>query len=149
MGADIEIHSDYLIIDSQKQLKATNIKTLHYPGFPTDLQQPFVTLLTSAKGVSHVEETIYENRFMNIPYLNKMGANIQVKDTIATMLGPTKLKGLEVKATDLRAGASLLVASLIAEGGTIITDINHLLRGYEEIVEKLTNVGAKIEIKEI
>ena len=149
MGADIEIHSDYLIIDSQKQLKATNIKTLHYPGFPTDLQQPFVTLLTSAKGVSHVEETIYENRFMNIPYLNKMGANIQVKDTIATILGPTKLKGLEVKATDLRAGASLLVASLIADGKTIITDINHLLRGYEEIVEKLTNVGAKIEIKEI
>lgn len=76
----------------KKQLKATNIKTLHYPGFPTDLQQPFVTLLTSAKGVSHVEETIYENRFMNIPYLNKMGANIQVKDTICNHSWTNKIK---------------------------------------------------------
>lgn len=149
MGANVEINSDYLIIDSQNVLTKTNIETTYYPGFPTDLQQPFVSLLTQAKGVSEVIENIYENRYMNVLYLNKMGANIHVLDNKATITGPTKLKGMEVKATDLRAGASLLVASLIAEGETIITNIEHLLRGYEEIVEKLTNVGAKIEIKEI
>ncbi len=149
MGVNLEIYSDYLIIDSQNKLTATDIKTLQYPGFPTDLQQPFVTLLTQVKGVSHVEETIYENRFMNIPYLNKMGANIHINNQTLEILGPTKLKGSNVKATDLRAGASLLIAALIADGKTTITDIEHLLRGYEEIVEKLTNVGAKIEIKEI
>ena len=94
-------------------------------------------------------ETIYENRFMNIPYLNKMGANIHTENKTATILGPTKLTGKEVVATDLRAGASLLIAGLVADGETIITEINHLLRGYEEIVEKLTNIGAKIEIEEI
>lgn len=149
MGANIEIYDDYLIIDNQNELTAIDISTLQYPGFPTDLQQPFVTLLTQAKGVSHVIENIYENRFMNIPYLNQMGSSIKVLEKTATILGPTKLSASNVKATDLRAGASLLVASLIAEGETTITDIDHLLRGYEEIVEKLTNVGAKIEIKEI
>lgn len=149
MGANIDIKPDYLIIDSQNHLTKIDMETLHYPGFPTDLQQPFVSLLTQAKGISQVKENIYENRFMNVSYLNKMGANIHVEDNKATIIGPTKLKGCEVKATDLRAGASLLIASLIADGETVITDIEHLLRGYEEIVEKLTNVGAKIEIKEI
>ena len=149
MGVNVEIHDDYLFVDSQDKIKAVDIKTQEYPGFPTDLQQPFVTLLTQAKGVSHVIETIYENRFMNVPYLNQMGSNIHVKDNTLTITGPNKLKGGLVKATDLRAGASLLIAALIADGETTITEINHLLRGYEEIVEKLTNVGAKIEIKEI
>jgi len=149
MGANIEIYQDYLIIDSSNKLKAINTITSTYPSFPTDLQQPFVSLLTQADGISEMQETIYENRFMNIPYLNQMGANIQVIANKATITGPTKLNGKEVKATDLRAGASLLVAGLIADGETIITDINHLLRGYEQIIEKLTNVGAKIEIKEI
>ena len=148
MGSDLEIHDDYLIINSSK-LNAISLKTSGYPGFPTDLQQPFVSLLTQAKGKSTMTETIYENRFMNIPYLNKMGANIHVENKTATILGPTKLTGKEVVATDLRAGASLLIAGLVAEGETIITEINHLLRGYEEIVEKLTNIGAKIEIEEI
>ncbi len=149
MGANIEIHRDYLIIDSQGKLQGTNIETHEYPGFPTDLQQPFVALLTQAKGVSNVLETIYENRFMNIPYLNQMGANIHIEGNSLIITGPTKLTGTMVKATDLRAGASLLIAGLVATGETIITDINHILRGYEEIVEKLTNVGAKIEIEEI
>ena len=149
MGVNIEIYKDYLLVDSSNQLNATNLETAVYPGFPTDLQQPFVTLLTQAKGKSMVTEKIYENRFMNIPYLNKMGANIHIEGKQATILGPTKLKGTEVEATDLRAGASLLIAGLIANGETTITEINHLLRGYEEIGEKLTNIGAKIEIKEI
>ncbi len=148
MGSDLEIHDDYLIINSSK-LNAISLKTSGYPGFPTDLQQPFVSLLTQAKGKSTMTETIYENRFMNIPYLNKMGANIHTENKTATILGPTKLTGKEVVATDLRAGASLLIAGLVADGETIITEINHLLRGYEEIVEKLTNIGAKIEIEEI
>ncbi len=149
MGANIDIHKDYLIIDNRNPLNKTEVKTDYYPGFPTDLQQPFTTLLTQCIGESSIEENIYENRFMNVPYLNKMGANIKTKDRKATVIGPTKLKGTEVIATDLRAGASLLVASLIADGQTTIKEVNHLLRGYEEIVEKLTNVGAKIEIKEI
>ena len=149
MGANIDIHSDYLIIDNQNKYKCIDVKTDYYPGFPTDLQQPFTTLLTQAEGTSFIEENIYENRFMNIPYLNLMGANITTHERTAKVIGPTKLKGCEVIATDLRAGASLLIAALIADGETTIKEINHLLRGYEEIVEKLTNVGAKIEIKEI
>ncbi len=149
MQVNLDIHEDYLVVNNQNKLIATDIMTAPFPNFPTDLQQPFVTLLTQAQGKSSVKETIYENRFMNIPYLNKMGANIQINQKTATILGATKLVGSEVKATDLRAGASLLIAGLIAEGKTIITDINHILRGYEEIVEKLTNVGAKIEIEEI
>ena len=149
MGANIDIHKDYLIIDNSNRLNKTEVKTDYYPGFPTDLQQPFTTLLTQCIGESSIEENIYENRFMNVPYLNKMGANIKTKNRKAFITGPTKLKGTEVIATDLRAGASLLVASLIADGKTTIKEVNHLLRGYEEIVEKLTNVGAKIEIKEI
>ena len=149
MGANIDIHKDYLIIDSQNILNNINIKTDYYPGFPTDLQQPFTTLLTQCDGESLVEENIYENRFMNIPYLKKMGANIEVNGKIAKIIGPTKLIGTEVIATDLRAGASLLIGALVADGKTTIKDIHHILRGYEEIVEKLTNVGAKIEIKEI
>jgi len=149
MGADLEINEDYIIINAVNNLMATNIKTLGYPGFPTDLQQPFTTLLTQAYGESEVHETIYENRYMNIDYLNQMGANIKVNGRFANIVGPTKLKGSLVKATDLRAGASLLLASLKASGKTTITNIEHILRGYEEIVEKLTNIGAKIEIKEI
>lgn len=149
IGVNLEIKNDYLIVDSQNKLQKVNVETLHYPGFPTDLQQPFTSLLTQAKGVSEVYENIYENRFMNVEYLNKMGANIHVDNNHATIIGPTKLKGTTVCATDLRAGASLLVAALIADGKTTITNIEHLLRGYEEIVEKLTNVGAKMEIEEI
>ncbi len=149
MGSDIEINEDYIIINAVNNLMATNIKTLGYPGFPTDLQQPFTTLLTQSYGESEVLETIYENRYMNVFYLNEMGANIKVEGRLAKISGPTKLKGSKVVATDLRAGASLLLAGLKAEGKTTITNIEHILRGYEEIVEKLTNIGAKIEIKEI
>lgn len=149
MGSNIEIFNDYLIINKVKKLKPFNIKTDYYPGFPTDLQQPITTLLTQCDGISTIEENIWENRFMNVPYLNMMGSNIKIDGKTCIVEGKTKLTGCEVVATDLRAGACLLIASLIAEGETTIKEIKHLLRGYEEIVEKLTNVGAKIEIKEI
>lgn len=149
MGADISINDDYIIINAVNNLMAADIKTQCYPGFPTDLQQPFTTLLTQVYGESEVNETIYENRFMNIPYLQDMGADIKIDGRFAKIKGPTPLKGTKVVATDLRAGASLLIAALKASGTSQITNIEHILRGYEEIVEKLTNIGAKIEIKEI
>ena len=149
MGVDLEINPDNVVVNAHDNLTSVDIKTLGYPGFPTDLQQPMVTLLTQARGKSVVEETIYENRFMNIPYLNKMGANISTKERKATILGPNKLHGCEVEATDLRGAASLLLAALKADGKTIIKNIDYLLRGYEDIIEKLTNLGAKIELKEI
>ena len=149
MGADIDIHNDSVIINAHDNLTAVDIKTQGYPGFPTDLQQPFVTLLTQAHGKSEVTETIYENRFMNVKYLNKMGAHISVKERTATILGPNKLPGATVEATDLRGAASLLLAALKANGKTTITNVEHLLRGYSDIIEKLSNLGAKIELKEI
>lgn len=149
MGVDLEVNQDNVIVNAHDNIKAVNIETKGYPGFATDLQQPLVTLLTQAKGKSEVVETIYENRFMNTTYLNKMGANISVKERKATILGPNKLHGAEVEATDLRGGASLLLAALKADGKTIIKNADYILRGYADIVEKLSNLGAKIELKEI
>ena len=106
-------------------------------------------MLTQAEGTSLFEETIWENRMGHVPSLNKMGANIEVNGMNAIIKGPTKLKGCEVIATDLRGGAALVLAGLTAEGTTIISDIEHILRGYENIVGKLTQVGAKIELQEI
>ena len=113
------------------------------------MQQPITTLLTQCSGVSTLEETIYENRFQNVPYLNNMGANIEIHGRKIKIKGKTDLKGCEVVATDLRAGACLVLAGLVAEGKTVINDIEHVLRGYENIIEKLSNVGAKIKIEEI
>lgn len=149
MGVELDVQQDYILVNKTEDLKGVSIKTQTYPGFPTDLQQPFMTLLTQCYGKSTVEETIYENRFMQVPFLEKMGANITVKDRKATIEGPTELQGSVVEATDLRAGASLVAAALAAKGTTTIKNVEHILRGYEEIVEKLTNIGAKIEIKEI
>ena len=149
IGVDMEIGADYVIVSKPEKYKATSLKTAVYPGFATDLQQPFTVLLTQSNGKSKVTETIWENRFMHIPYLNSLGADITIKNQTATILGPHKLVGTEVVATDLRAGAAMVAAALLAEGKTTITNVEHILRGYEHIVEKLTEVGAKIEIKEI
>ena len=149
IGTDVEVGTDYVLISKSDHYKPTNIKTLVYPGFPTDLQQPFSVLLTQCEGKSKVTETIFENRFMHIPYLKDLGADVTVKNQTATIIGPSKLKGTSVVATDLRAGASMVAAGLLAEGKTTITNAEHILRGYEQIVEKLTGVGAKISIKEI
>ena len=149
IGTELEVGTDYVIISKAHTYKSTTIKTLVYPGFPTDLQQPFTVLLTQCNGKSKVTETIWENRFMHIPYLNDLGADITVKNQTATIIGPTKLTGTSVVATDLRAGAAMVAAGLLAEGTTTITNVEHILRGYEQIVEKLTSVGAKIKIREI
>ena len=149
MGVDIKIGSNYAIVNGCNDLKHVNLRTLGYPGLPTDLQQPITTLLTQCRGLSILEETIYENRFQNVPYLNKMGANIKIVGKKIRIKGPTKLKGKKVVATDLRAGACLVLAGLAAQGKTTITNIEHVLRGYENIIEKLTNVGAKISLEEI
>lgn len=149
IGTELEIGTDYVVVTKKYEYKPTTIKTGPYPGFPTDLQQIFTVLLTQSNGKSKVVETIFENRFMHVPYLNDLGADITIKNQTATIMGPTKLTGTNVVATDLRAGATMVAAGLKAEGQTVITNVEHILRGYEQIVEKLTNVGAKIEIKEI
>lgn len=147
-GVDMEVGLDNIIVNSVKKYKATDIKTLVYPGFATDLQQVMATFLTQCHGKSTIEETIYENRFQNLKELNKMGAQTKVKkdNRKAIIKGQTKLTGTEVSATDLRGGASLLIAGLIAEGVTTIDNIPYILRGYDKIIEKLSSVGAKIEI---
>lgn len=149
IGVKMDIGNNYIVVNKCENPKHINLKTLGYPGFPTDLQQPITTLLTQCSGVSNLEETIYENRFQNVPFLNKMGANITINGKKIKIKGPTQLKGKKVKATDLRAGACLILAGLIAKGKTTITDIDHVLRGYENIIEKLTSIGAKISLEEI
>lgn len=149
MGVPLEIHEDYLYVSKGESLKPIKIKTLGYPGFPTDLQQPLTALLTTCHGTSELEETIYENRFQNIPYLNDMGSDIETHGRKIKVKGPKDLQGTTVKATDLRAGACMILAGLKAEGTTIVTDVEHVLRGYENIIEKLQEVGAKIELENI
>ena len=149
IGVHYEIDGDTLTISKCEHIKPTYIKTLAFPGFPTDLQQPITTLLTQANGRSIIEETIYENRFKNTVELNKMGADTKVLSIHKLEVnGPTKLNGMDVTATDLRGGASLLIAALIAEGKTNIDNSEYILRGYGDVINKLKNVGAKIEITE-
>jgi UDP-N-acetylglucosamine 1-carboxyvinyltransferase len=145
MGLHIESSNDQiLIVGGQKELKSVDIKTLVYPGFPTDLQQPFTSLLTRATGTSVVTDTIYSARFKHIDELRRMGANIKVEGRSAIVSGPTKLQGAKVKASDLRAGAALVCAGLMADGVTEITGLEHIDRGYSQLVEKLTGLGATI-----
>jgi len=147
-GVEMEIGIDNIIINKVKDYKKVDIKTLVYPGFPTDLQQIMATFLTQCNGKSLIEETIYENRFQNLFELEKMGADFKIykNNRKAVIKGKTKLTGNYVNATDLRGGASLLVAGLLADGVTTIDNIAYILRGYDNIIEKLTKVGAKIEI---
>lgn len=149
VGVDFKIENDGIQVYKCNKLKSTIIKTLAYPGFPTDLQQPFTTLLTQAEGKSIIYETIYESRFRNTEYLNKMGANtVILNPETLEIYGKTKLTGCDVVASDLRAGASLLIAGLIAEGTTTIDNIEFILRGYEDVIEKLKKIGAKIDLIE-
>lgn len=148
-GVEYKIEGDSLHINKCKKLHHVNVKTCVYPGFPTDLGQPMSALLTQCEGESIFEETIYENRLRHVPHLNAMGANITAFEKKAIILGPTPLTGKSVRATDLRAGASMLVAGMIASGETNVSNVEHLLRGYEKIVEKLNKVGADIELVDV
>ena len=145
MGARIVISKNSVLIMKSKNLKKISISTKPYPGFPTDLQAQFMVLMTQSKGVSKIKENIFENRFMHVPELRRMGAKIEIKNQTASILGPTKLTGAEVMATDLRASVSLVLAGLIADNRTIINRIYHLDRGYEFLESKLKKCKAKIK----
>ncbi len=145
MGSKIILHQNSITILKTKKLEKINISTEPYPGFPTDLQAQLMVLMTQADGVSRIQEKIFENRFMHVPELKRMGAKIEIKDKTAIINGPSKLNGAEVMATDLRASVSLVLAGLIAENRTIINRIYHLDRGYESIEKKLKNCKAEIK----
>lgn len=149
MNVDFTLNKNEIVINKCENLKSIDIKTEVFPGFPTDLAQPICVLLAHAKGISHIEETIYEKRMGHVEYLNKMGASIEIENNREKINGPIKFKGQEVQASDLRAGATLFLAALTAEGTTTITNIQYILRGYDKLVSKLSDVGAKISIKEI
>ena len=135
---------DGLRVLPAKDILPVEIKTLPYPGFPTDMQAQFMAYLTLAGGCSSIKETVFENRFMHVPELRKMGADITVRGNTAVINGVPKLKGGRVAATDLRAGAAMIVAALAAEGETVIEQVDHIYRGYEDIIGKLLQVGAHI-----
>jgi len=144
MGVSIDVDDEQVFITRPDQYKPVDIKTLVYPGFPTDLQQPMTTLLTKANGTSVVTDTIYSARFKHIDELRRMNATIKVEGRSAIITGPTQLQGAKVKASDLRAGASLFIAGIIAEGITEITGLEHIDRGYSHLIEKLTGLGANV-----
>ena len=149
MGVNMEIGVDKVVVYRSENLKAVDVQTLPYPGFATDLQQPITALLTKAEGQSYIKETIYAERFKHCAELQRMGANIQVLPSAASIIGPSKLYGDRVTATDLRCGASLVIAGLIAEGVTEIHEIYHIDRGYENLDGKLVALGAKIWREEV
>ena len=144
-GVVVEMSDDgmYVVAD-QNKLVATDIKTLPYPGFPTDIQSPFMAFLTTVEGSSTVIETVFENRFMHVAELNRMGANIQTEGNCACIQGGKQLEGAQVISTDLRAGAAMVLAGLVATGTTEISEIYHIERGYEKFVEKFAALGAHI-----
>lgn len=144
MGVNIEQKDDQLLIKPKEKLTSVDIKTLVYPGFPTDLQQPLTTLLTKAEGTGVITDTIYSARLKHIDELRRMNASIKVEGGSAIVNGPVQLEGAKVTASDLRAGAALVIAGLISEGKTEIFGIEHIERGYENITEKLVELGAKI-----
>ena len=144
-GALIEAGDDWISIDMQQRPKAVDIRTAEHPAFPTDMQAQFMAMNAVAEGSSKVVETIFENRFMHVPELNRMGADISVEGNTAMVRGVEKLSGATVMATDLRASACLVISGLVADGETIVDRIYHLDRGYEHIEKKLGGVGAKIE----
>ena len=137
MGVRIQIKKNKIIVLESKKINNINIKTQPYPGFPTDLQAQIMVLMSKASGVSRIKESIFENRFMHVPELKRMGAKINIKNSLATITGPTNLSGAEVMATDLRASVSLVLAALVADNKTIINRVYHLDRGYEKLEKKL------------
>ncbi len=144
-GCVVEAGDDWISLDMKRRPKAVDVRTLPYPAFPTDMQAQFMAMNAIAEGAGIITETIFENRFMHVSELARMGANIEVQGNTAIVRGVKKLSGATVMATDLRASASLVIAGLVAEGETIVDRIYHLDRGYEHIEQKLGAVGAKVE----
>ncbi|MHB1418329.1 MAG: UDP-N-acetylglucosamine 1-carboxyvinyltransferase [Bacillota bacterium] len=145
-GVEIQEEGTGVRVISNGLVMASDLKTLPYPGFPTDMQAQMMAMLTRARGTSVITETVFENRFMHVDELQRMGANIKIEGHTAVVRGVHALTGAPVKATDLRAGAALMVAGIVAQGETEITGIHHIQRGYENIVTKLRGLGAKISI---
>lgn len=143
-GISIEEQVDGIRVFCDQSPKAVDIKTMPYPGFPTDMQAQFMAMLTIAEGTSTVTETVFENRFMHVNELKRMGANIKIAGRVAMIEGVQKLTGCEVKATDLRAGAAMVLAGLVADGETCVTNLHHIDRGYDNLVHKLVLLGADI-----
>lgn len=148
MGVRMTISEDSIFVENQTGLKAIQIKTSPYPGFATDLQQPITPLLLTAAGRGRIVDTIYEKRVNHVPELAKMGATISTLNDHIIYEGPNQLTGSSVKATDLRAGAALVIAGLMASGTTEITNVEYILRGYSDIIHKLTQLGANIQLVE-
>ena len=145
MGVNIIRKKNFIISSCSKKLKCINIMTKPYPGFPTDMQAQIMVLMTKAEGVSTIKENIFENRFMHVSELRRMGAHIEVRGNKAVIFGKKRLNGAELMATDLRASVCLVLAGLFASGKTIVNRIYHLDRGYEQIETKLSNCGALIK----
>ena len=145
IGVNVEEYSESVRVYCDKPLKKCNVKTMPHPGFPTDMQPQITALLTKAEGTSRINEAVWDNRFKYVEELQRMGANISVDGRVASVEGVKELNGAIVKATDLRAGAALIIAGLSANGTTTIEEINHIERGYENIVQKLLNLGADIK----
>ncbi len=148
IGAHIEEYEEKIRVISNGKIKPVDIKTLPYPGFPTDMQAQFMALLSIAEGTSIINETIFENRFMHANELMRMGVDVKIEGNSAVLKGKNNLSGAKVKATDLRAGAALILAGLVAEGETEITEIHHIKRGYANIVEKLQKIGANVKYEQ-
>jgi UDP-N-acetylglucosamine 1-carboxyvinyltransferase len=143
-GVRIDVGKEHVRVRSGGNLKAAGISTEEYPGFPTDMQAQFMALATQAEGTSTITENIFENRFMHVQELNRMGANITVQGRTETLRGRSKLESAAVMCSDLRASASLVLAALVADGESILDRVYHMDRGYERIEEKLRGVGAQI-----
>lgn len=143
-NCELDIGKNYVEIKAPKRIKAVDIKTMPYPGFPTDMQSIFGTLLSTAKGTSIITENIFENRYKYVQELNRMGAKINVEGRTAIIKGTKRIQGANVVASDLRGGAALIIEALVAKGVTQIDNVHYILRGYENIEEKLKGLGARI-----
>ena len=146
-GCNFEINKNNIVMEAPKKLKSVDIKTMPYPGFPTDMQSVFIAMLCIAKGTSIVVENIFENRFKFANELKRMGAKINIEGKVAIIKGVRKLSGATVEATDLRGGAAVVVAGLIAKGKTRVNNIEYILRGYEGLDKKLSKIGANIKVE--
>ncbi|MDM8213578.1 UDP-N-acetylglucosamine 1-carboxyvinyltransferase [Enterococcus hirae] len=148
MGVPLEVGEDEIFVGPAPKLKMINVRTVPYPGFATDLQQPITALMLRATGVGEVIDTIYPQRINHVPEMARMGAEISAEGSAVLIKGPNKLKGAEVVASDLRAGAALVIAGLMAEGQTVIYNVEYILRGYDHIIDKLSSLGADIRMAE-